>query len=371
MCYDDTRAFAVIAIRNQGLRVWDLRSGSSHLIQARPDETAYALTCYLMDDMLAAVTVNQDGVLRTWNLQHPREGENSAADPGVQMVAWAASASESLLVTGHVDGSLTAWSGNTHEGRYRIPGATGAITHLAATMAQQGSVILGGSADGSGWLWCDDLTAEPRRLGPVAKPVTAVTVADTSAGLLAFVADGQGTVRSWDVASGAEGVPMGPHDNGVQALTLLDVDRGPRLATADGNAGMRVWDLSGEVVAMPGSEWVNVIAGGSIDGQRWLVSGDADGVVRLWDPDHYICIAELPDPHDSPITHLSFAGLPGGPVAVTGDRLGRVQFWDLARRQPVVTIWLPADCSGLALSAAGALAIVCEGEVFVLRRSAQ
>lgn len=365
---DDTLALAVIAIRNVGLQVWDLLSGASHLIQARPDETAYALTCCLIDDAPAAITVNQDGVLRAWDLLRPDDAEHATGDPGVRTVASFASTNGSMVVTGHMDGSVATWRGNDHDGRYRIHSATQAVTHLAAGATRQGGVVLGGSADGSAWLWSGDLTAEPHRLGPVAEPVTAVTVADTSAGMLAFVADGQGTVRSWDVTSGAEGTPMGPHDNGVNTLAVLEADGGPRLATADGNTGIRVWTLSGEVVTIPGSAWVNALAGGSVAGQPWLVSADADGVVRLWDPDRHTCLAELPDPHDGPIAQLSFAELPGGPVAVTGDRLGRVQVWDLARRQAGDTIWLPAACSGLALSPDGALAIVCEGEVFILHR---
>ena len=153
-------------------------------------------------------------------------------------------------------------------------------------------------------------------------------------GSLLVSAGWDAVVRIWDTSSGRVLGGLRAHETAVYDVAFAP--EAHRLAA--GSVGrVRVWDLANH----PGLLSWDVVSGA----ERTCVALSQDGGLLAWGgaPDGSVCVLSTTGPrtvetwrgHDAPVEALAFDRQ--GRWLATGDREGRVVFWDLADQRPLHT----------------------------------
>jgi WD40 repeat protein len=88
----------------------------------------------------------------------------------------------------------------------------------------------------------------------------------------------------------------------------------------------------------------------SSDG-RWLVTGSAEGILRLWDIKSGAMLVEKFAGHEAPIVFLAFT--PDGRILISASADKRVKLWDVSTQRVLRTMEVDAPITHAALSADG------------------
>ena len=209
-----------------------------------------------------------------------------------------------------------------------LPG-NGQANHNVVAAVEPGGAIRVWSGDG-----------QSRTLDPGGPPLDlAAAVWTTPAGrlqTLVLVGNENGVIRLLDLAEGNVWATLKGHNGPARAVAILHDDQGqPRGFVAGGDDGtLRFWNAPAFDFATPPAEPIAVepsasLAGeqgairvlASAPGSRWLISGGADGTIRLRDPLDGQPQSELIRPFDGqPIRGLSLVATKAGALAVAlGD----------------------------------------------------
>jgi WD40 repeat protein len=257
------------------IRVWDLTAGSQQA--SLPDHTGSVMALAITHDGAIAISGGGEGSVRMWHLR----GSNEPTDLGthsarVQDVA--ISPDDATAVTVDQAGSARVWDVASGRSRGSLPGHAGSISSVALTMD------------------------------------------------FAFTSCHDGAVSIWDLATRRLHAELKGHDGEI--LSIAVTPDGARLVGGDRDGSVWVWDRDSDYVPrkLAGHHgWIRSVSM-TRDG-RTAVTGGQDGMVRVWDLDTGRQRVELAG-HSSAV--LAVAVTPGGADAVTGGGDGSVRIWDLA-----------------------------------------
>jgi WD40 repeat protein len=138
-----------------------------------------------------------------------------------------------------------------------------------------------------------------------------------------YTASGNGLIVAWNIELLKPVAALGTADPGVRSLVVE-----PPIYAGPGT-GVHVWSsLTG-----PAERWpmpVEIQALAKLDSEPYLLTGDAAGVVRLWDSRARTEIVRFDGPTNGaarPVNAVAF--LPGRRRAVSGASDGSITVWDL------------------------------------------
>ncbi|MFC1436167.1 WD40 repeat domain-containing protein [Streptacidiphilus sp. N1-3] len=124
------------------------------------------------------------------------------------------------------------------------------------------------------------------------------------------------------------------HLDAVRAVTAMVAPDGRAIAvTGDMEGVVRVWDLATGLptaVLMGHTSAVLALASATVDGRPLAVSGSMDGTARVWDLATGTQLRRLFNARDTWVSAVATTSLDGQHVALTGDSGGSVKVWDLS-----------------------------------------
>jgi WD40 repeat protein/serine/threonine protein kinase len=318
----------------------ELRNWEWQYLDCSADQSLAVLrghTSYVMDvaytrDGSRLVSGSMDGTVRVWDA---RTGDLvRLIRSGAAVFTLALSADDRRVVVADKTESLSIWDLSTglRLGEHRIPGAA----FVAVCFSPDGATLASGECDGHVALWGAADTQPRWRAQPRFNIVR--KVAFNATGTVFCSCDDDGFTTRWDPATGQPGwsvqlapshlasVAFSPDDSLLAAAGVMI----PPLSVIDAATGQRKHDLEGHT-----QEGIAVAF--ARDGT--LVSGSADGMIRLWD-------AAAGTPRGTLRGHTGWVRA----VAVRADGLRLASCSD----DLTVRIWsLPPRAQPLAMDAAG------------------
>lgn len=231
------------------------------------------------------------------------------------------------LVTVGKDADVRVWQAGNRQER-----SLGPIEHLhSVALSSTGEFAITASSHGETRRWMVARSNAPPA-GPFNLPAVFRLALSPDGRLLAFLTSagkiGLLDSRSGEQLTGGEGgSPLGhlAFSPDGRRLALTDRDR-VRTWTLP-SPSTRPYQVSESVVISGKAEWDLEFEGVSFDPAGRQVATLNDGTVYLWDATTGACEGRIEA--QSPV--FSMAYVPGGGQLATGDVLGRVRFWSLAR----------------------------------------
>ncbi|MFE7046052.1 WD40 repeat domain-containing protein [Streptomyces atratus] len=221
-----------------------------------------------------------------------------------------------------------------------LTGHTGQVRAVATSAVEGRPVVVTGSDDKTVRVWdlaTGESLGEPFLHGSA---VLAVAVGVVNGLPVAVTGSEDGVVRVWDVATGRPvGKPFTGHTSRVGAVTVLSGTPLAVTGSADDET-VRVWDLAtGEEIDRlftDHDDWVRAVAVTVEDGWVLAVTGDDEGVARVWRVDMHNNWrqGQLLTRHGGPVRAVAVAD--GSSLAATGSRDGSIQVWDAVTGERVV-----------------------------------
>jgi WD40 repeat protein len=327
----DHRLLAVAAADGT-LRLWDLAQ-LGHPVPLGPallgksSDPVYT-AAFSPDGRVLAVAGAARQVL-LWNVADPSHPVRLGAPltgPGSTVYSVAFSPDGDVLAAGSADDTVRLW--NVTDPAHPVPlgrpltGPHGYVESVA--FSPDGDVLAAGSADDTVRLWNVTDPAHPAPLGrPLTGPANLVTsVAFSPDGRLLAAGSYDHKVWLWNVAQPARPKPdttLSGSTDWVNAVSFSP--DGQSIAAGSSDDRVLVWNLAtGELTGtMPSPQPVTSLAWAGPD---HLVSGDADGLARIW---------TVPTPvlrAGGPVNSVAYSPA-GGLLAIGGTNL---QLWNPARR---------------------------------------
>ncbi|UGT65225.1 WD40 repeat domain-containing protein [Nocardia asteroides] len=269
------RPVAVTAGDDGTVRVWDLDTGTEHLVLTGHTGWVRAVACTQLGGRPVAVTAGDDRTVRVWDLD---TGTEHLVLPGhtgsVRAVACTQLGARPVAVTAGHNRTVRVWNLDTGTEHLVLTGHTGSVLAVACT-----------------------------QLG--ARPV-AVTVGD------------DGTVRVWDLDTGTEHLVLPGHTGSVFAVACTQLGGRPVAVTGGLDRTVRVWDLdtgTEHLVLTGHTGWVGAVACTELGGRPVAVTGSNDGTVQVWDLATMMTIAVLDCPGLISVVSVG----PGGEIVVVVD----------------------------------------------------
>lgn len=332
------------------VRLWELAAPESQfvyrLIAHRTPINDLALTA----DGAQFATASDDGTAVLWNtangaaLYSVTAGDEATAANPVTAVAF--NPNDAQLLTGHADGLIRIWDGQTVAAR--LPAHTGPVQSLA--FAPQGSQFASAGPAGTVKVWQADSYQVAYAFSADSSGVTAVRFLPDGERLVSAGADGN--ARLWRSAPGVSPLVLSGHNDSVLALAFRP--DGQQLLSGSADQSARIWELStGRVATVLDGHYQAVTDVLFPPEGLPLITASADANIRLWDSP--TATPTFLAQQDS-ITAIALA--PDNNVLAGGSRDGAIWLWQLD--PPTRQQTLPADESAYE-SAVNALAFHPDG----------
>jgi hypothetical protein len=226
------------------------------------------------------LTGGQDETLRLWDISRMREMRCVAGDVGPVEGAclapngkWAVSCALRLFKSDMV---VQCWDLNSGNELRRLKGHTDNI--LCVVITPDGQRVAGGSADQTIRVW---RALEPRSPSVFFKghtgQVSSLAFASSSGDSL-LSGGHDGTVNLWDVKTGSAKGTLNGQVGKVEAVAFSRATKSMAIA---GQGGLRIREANGAMTGLTGHRGA-VLCVAFAPGGATIVSGGADGTVRLW-----------------------------------------------------------------------------------------
>ncbi|MBC6460839.1 caspase family protein [Actinomadura sp. HBU206391] len=369
----DGRAVAVTGSQDTDIRVWDLTdhtaSGYPLTHYRRP---VYAVAVGESGGRTVAVIGSGDATVQVWDLStRERVGEPITGHTGP---VWAVALDEldgrPIAVTGGQDKTVRVWDLTTGSPVGEpLTGHRKAVYAVATAWRCRGSSG-GRPAAGDGpaaWL--------PDPGGPTVHAVSAIV--GTDEGPVAVVADGAGEVTARDLATGAvldvlsAGADEITHINGAHS-------EGRRVVALHRARGLGwLWDVAAGVLTVGDSpqpsaaaeirarRYVDVVC----DGRPIRVIGTLTGGLERHDLATDLPLEARPDGHRGPVTALTATRVGGRATVLTGAADGTVRIWDVATGRQTDVVDVPGAVVSLHTSTDGHLLVAAGQQVICFRQA--
>ncbi len=332
-------------------------------------------------------SIGSDGELRSWD---PVTGAAHGAwrDGGAPLSALAVAA-DGTLVTASWDGAIRRW-------RDGVATVIGRHDGAATAVVVAGERVVSGGRDRTVRVWATD---GEQRLALLESEIS--NLAHDPAGGRVLVGTARGRIHGLDLATGRDGLGLAGHQGEVAALAVVggalisggsdDAVRAWNLAvhprrpdpghtmtvvgvdvTADGSAAVsagydqeaRRWDVaSGQTTAVLRGHRGRIWAARFLPDGR-IVTGSADGTVRLWDGSAVVAVAPLTltsgQVYDVAVSR-------DGRVIAAAATDGRVYLWEPARGSVrAIDVVVGGTVDGVAIAPDG-LTLAAGGSDAVIR----
>ncbi len=247
------------------------------------------------------------------------EPRTEARSVQCKAVTW--SPDQSLIATGHADGSIRLWEIATGHEIRRLVGHESLVWSVA--YSPDGQSLASGSRDKTVRIWDVTTGREQRMIEGHQDTVWSVAYSPDGQSLASGSDDN--TIRLWDVATGREHRKIEGHESGV--LYVAFSPDGQSLASGSRDTTVRIWDVAtGHVQRKIEGQSVRLCVAYSPDGQS-LVSGSDDNTIRLWDVATG-CEQQRLVGHGSVVWSVAYS--PDGRSLASGYRDNTVCLWDVA-----------------------------------------
>lgn len=231
------------------------------------------------------------------------------------------------VVSGGDDNLVRVWDpSNCDAALLTLAGHTDSIAALDCAVVSGSPCIVSGSFDTTVRVWQPNRHAESTVLRGHTDFVLAVACCFLGGALHPVSGARDWTVKVWDIVDRAPLATLSGHTNHVFGIVALDA---LRLASCSGDTTVRVWDVgtdgsAADVVVCDGhTRAVTAIAA---YGNR-LVSASKDTTLRVWDSNVGRCLATLRG-HDHAVHAVQVFSVLQATHLVSGDVQGVVRIWD-------------------------------------------
>lgn len=290
----------------------------------------------VLQDSKQAVTVSQDGTLRTWSLKSGKcryvVEEHSGPINGVALSSTGGggdtgaddhhgtTTATSLAATAGEDGTICLIDVRSGACLKILQGHRQWVSHLS--FSSSGDQLITASGDGTAMVWSVDSGEVLRVLEGHSGQVLSAEMAKQ--GHWAATSSEDGSVRVWNLDAGSAHTPRW-HEGRIRALAVRD---GVAVVTAGDDCVARLWDCTlGEFRGMLRGQSVPVRwAQFSSDGSM-LVTASPDRTVCLWDCATAELVRKLPDHKGSRMKSFAANGDLSSAVICLFD--STVTVWDL------------------------------------------
>jgi WD40 repeat protein/transcriptional regulator with XRE-family HTH domain len=319
---------ALTASDDKTARLWDLRTGQE--LRRFAGHTAAVLAVTVSSDGQWVLTGSADNTARLWAAQE-QPGLPQLVGHTAPVGAVAFSHNGQWIASGGGDYTARLWDAVTGREVGRLSGHTGAVTALA--FSPDDAQVLTGSADTTVRLW-DRATMQPiRTFSGHTDLVNSVAFSPDGTQIVTSGVDSY--VRLWDARSARQLFPF------YFGAASVDFSPDGHTIRAGGGTTVKVWDTHTDR-ALPdfGNLTTGAIFGHAsalsamacAPDQKHLVTGTADGTVRLWDTATHKEVHRLAT-HLAKINQVAFS--PDGTLALAAVNDGTARLWDVATGQEV------------------------------------
>ena len=284
-----------------------------------------------------------EGSLRIWNLttgdklRAPLD-ENTGT---VYTVAFATTPDGQLiLASGSGDNTIRLWNPLTARVIRRLYGHTDWISTVAFATIPDGQLILAsGSGDNTIRLWNLSNGQQLHKLDGHTDQVRSLAFTTTPDGPRLASSGDDGTIRIWNPDTGEQHHQLDGHTGPIRSLASATLNGHPILASGGHDAKIRLWNLSTQEITRTLSGHTNTINSlafaATPDDELILISGDADGTIKLWDPETGDSHGTPSDSHGDPVQSLSLITAPNNKLILAySNTSGIIRLRSLAAGQP-------------------------------------
>ena len=354
-------------------RLWDARTGQEKFTLEGHTDEVLGVAFHRDGDRLA--TASKDGTVKVWGVDgkllltlaggspahsvaYRPDGKLLAAGLDNGAVAlWDEAGKEAFTIRGHLgpntavsglsfspdgkrlassgwDRTVRVWDATTPQEVRTIPLPFAAMS--SATMSGDGHRLAESRLDGDVLVW--EVGEQPRSVALREKVRWGNVVALSPDGSRLATLNANLTLRLWDTRTGAPLKEWNPHEKWTGVVTFSPDGR--LVATggkSQGQGEVKVWDEDGRLLLGVSDHGPNLVSVAFSPDQRWLLSGDFDGNLKLRDAEKGTMRWETRGP---PAEHATFS--PDGRWVAAGGGT-QVRVWDAATGERLHTLNVSAN----------------------------
>jgi WD40 repeat protein len=321
--------FIVSGSEDQTIKVWDAETGEE-LRTLRGHEGA--ITCHRVSpDGKSIVSGSRDKTIRLWDLMtgsllRTMQGH---AD-GVLDIAF--SPDGTRIVSGSRDATVRIWDAQTGEELRALRGHGSHVRSVA--FSPDGRLIASGSQDLSIKVWDSDTGTQVRAFEEHEWPVNSLVFCPDSKRLVSGSWDG--TIKVWDLAAPAHTTTLGGHTTGPSSVIF---SASGEYLVSYGMGAIKVYNArtGTEMTRLGNDDDVVPAIGLSPDGTIIAACDSKDQTVKIWDV-RSGAIFHVLQGHKEAGGASSVLFTPDGAHLVSGGADGMVRVWDVASQTEIRTL---------------------------------